>query len=336
MPANVGHMFYTGDVPWHGEGTRLDEPANAFEALKHGHLDWEVKKVPIQTVEGSPSPTAKRVAVVRTDAIRGSEERVLGIVHKGFVPLQNQQGILMFDSLYGRGGRVYHTGGYLGNGEVVWLLAKVGEPLEVGPGDVIQPYALYANSHDGSLAICVQLTTIRVVCENTLAWALEDKQFGQGFRRAHQGSAEEITGQAHEFWEALMAKFEWALSVYRGLRDVQFNEAVLDLVLLSLFPDPKPPRNASENPGLNSIYEKRLKEAQRARKTTRELIETGRGSGLTGVRGTFWGLLNAAMEFVDHHQVPDEKRFASTVFGNGMRLKKKALQVISEQASRVA
>ena len=51
MPANVGEMFYYGEVPWQREGTELEEPANRQEAIMHGGLDWEVEMVPLSTDE---------------------------------------------------------------------------------------------------------------------------------------------------------------------------------------------------------------------------------------------------------------------------------------------
>ena len=68
---------------------------------------------------------------------------------------------------------VYHTGGYLGNGETVWLLAKIDKKLESPRGDIVEPYALMANSHDGSTAFHIRLTTVRVVCQNTIAFGAQ-------------------------------------------------------------------------------------------------------------------------------------------------------------------
>jgi hypothetical protein len=47
MPANVGKMFYVGEVPWHGQGVRLETPADLATALAHGALDWTVSTRPI-------------------------------------------------------------------------------------------------------------------------------------------------------------------------------------------------------------------------------------------------------------------------------------------------
>ena len=47
MPANVGQMFYHGEVPWHGEGSKVDSPLTVQEALEAGGLNWKVGEVGI-------------------------------------------------------------------------------------------------------------------------------------------------------------------------------------------------------------------------------------------------------------------------------------------------
>lgn len=164
MPANVGEMFYTGETPWHGLGIALQQPATLDEAMKVGGLDWRVDEVNLVTADYPPSPVARRKALVRSDRLPGDRRRVLGVAHLGFKPIQNRDAGMLFDAIFGQGERVYHTGGYLGHGEVVWLLAKIDKTLEIAGDDIVQPYALMANSHDGSMAFNIRLTTIRVVC----------------------------------------------------------------------------------------------------------------------------------------------------------------------------
>jgi phage/plasmid-like protein (TIGR03299 family) len=163
MPDNIGEMFYTGEMPWHGKGLALARPATVEEALRAGGLDWRVGEADLLTADGLPSPAPMRKAMVRLDRPLGHQERVLGVVHRGFQPLQNRDGAILFDAIFGGGKAVYHTGGYLGRGHVVWLLAKINKPLQIAQGDIVQPYALFANSHDGSMAIHIRLTTVRVV-----------------------------------------------------------------------------------------------------------------------------------------------------------------------------
>jgi hypothetical protein len=129
MPANIGEMFYTGEVPWHGLGVALAQPATLEEAIKVGGLNWRVDEVDLVTADDPPSPVLRRKALVRSDREPGDKRRVLGVAHRAFKPIQNRDAGMLFDAIFGQGKRVYHTGGYLGEGEVVWLLAQVGETL---------------------------------------------------------------------------------------------------------------------------------------------------------------------------------------------------------------
>src|SRR5215475_13285966 len=87
-------------------GRLLKRPATVEEALREGGLDWKVALIPLQTTEQPPSPVFRRMAVVRTDRESGHRSRVLGVVHPGFRPLQNQDGVKLFDALIGGGKRV--------------------------------------------------------------------------------------------------------------------------------------------------------------------------------------------------------------------------------------
>ena len=336
MPADVGEMFYTGETPWHGLGIALAKPATLDEALKAGGLNWEVGTVDLMTADDPPSPVDKRKAIVRLDRPGGHEGRVLGVAHRGFQPLQNRDGAMLFDAIFGQGKPVYHTGGYLGHGEVVWLLAKIDKPLEIAPNDIVQPYALFANSHDGSMAFNIRLTTVRVVCRNTLAMSMREKRFGQQFRRAHQGTLREHAEAAQEFFGATLKELDFVADTFTGLTKRPCNDAKFQEILHALLPEPKKPRNADRNPGLKKAWENRVADVLAARKKIAELRETGKGMDLDGSRGTFWGVLNAVLEFVDHHRKIKGSRLSYALMGDGMDLKVKAFNLIRDEAAKAA
>ena len=98
---------------------------------------------------------------------------VLGIVSERYKVVQNVEAFEFTDSLVGdtEFGEVrYETAGSLCNGKKVWLLAKM--PTRKVLDDDVDPYICFANSFDGSGAVQVCATPIRVVCANTMNLAL--------------------------------------------------------------------------------------------------------------------------------------------------------------------
>lgn len=336
MPANVGEMFYTGETPWHGLGVALAKPATLEEALRVGGLDWKVGTVDLMTADDPPSPVPKRMAIVRLDRPAGHESRVLGVAHREFQPVQNKDGALLFDAIFGQGRPVYHTGGYLGDGEVVWLLASIGEPLEICTDDLIAPYALFSNSHDGSMAFSIRLTTIRVVCQNTLAMATSQRGLGQAFRRAHKGTLREHAQAAQYFFEATIREMGALAGRYTSLTKKMCKKKEFDEILVALLPEPRKPRNMDRNPGLLKAWENRVADIMQARRKITDLRENGQGAQLEGSRGTFWGVLNAVLEFVDHHKEVKGARISYALMGDGMELKVRAFRMIQEHAAKAA
>lgn len=163
MAANVESMFYVRETPWHGLGTKVMQAPDAKNALKMAGLDWTVEQEPIYTdgeyIEGYKAN------------IRSSDRKVLGVVTDRYKVVQNEEAFAFTDELLGEGVR-YETAGSLQEGRKVWMLARMPQEFVI-LGDRISPYLVFSNSHDGSGAIRVAVTPIRVVCNNTLNLALD-------------------------------------------------------------------------------------------------------------------------------------------------------------------
>ena len=117
-------MMYAGDIPWHGLGTQLDQPATAREAIDAAGLNYLAELKGIETTDGVPIP--QRKAVVRSDS-----GDVLGVVGTSYVPVQNHQAFGFLDAVVADGSLRYHTAGALGKGERVWMLAKLPDDIRV-------------------------------------------------------------------------------------------------------------------------------------------------------------------------------------------------------------
>lgn len=163
MSHNVETMFYVRTAPWHGLGVQVDEALSSEEALIKSGLNWQVKQRPILTNEGILIEGYKA-------NVRSSDNKILGVVTDRYKVVQNSEAFAFTDDLLGQGVR-YETAGSMAEGKKVWILAKLPTAYIIG-GERLSPYLVFSNSHDGSGAIKVAMTPIRVVCQNTLNLAL--------------------------------------------------------------------------------------------------------------------------------------------------------------------
>lgn len=163
MAANVESMFYVRETPWHGLGTKVKEAPASRDALILAGLNWKVIQEPIFT------DTREQIEGYKVN-IRDSDRKPLGVVTERYKVIQNEEAFAFTDELLGEGVK-YETAGSLQGGKKVWLLAHMPHEYIIS-GERISPYLLFSNTHDGSGAIKVALTPIRVVCQNTLNLAL--------------------------------------------------------------------------------------------------------------------------------------------------------------------
>jgi phage/plasmid-like protein (TIGR03299 family) len=319
-------MFYYGSHPWHELGNKLDQPADLQEALQAGGLNWEVDMVPIVPADDPNTRFSQRMAVVCKDRNPGDPARVIGVVHPGFIPLQNHEGAALFDALLGQGKRVYHTGGYLKNGEKVWLLARIPSEIKLNGNDVVEPYLLFTNSHDGSVGIDIRLTTIRVVCQNTLSMALAKNAAGKVFRRAHNGHYQIVKEEAKAFFQFAIAQTKEAEALFAQMAIKPCGDQAFEQFLLKLLPDLKKPATAASNVSVLRAYETKMEKLPAARKQIRSIRQDGIPAlQIPADEKNWWGALNAITAWVDHDQETASDRYAHILVGSGDKLKATAL-----------
>jgi phage/plasmid-like protein (TIGR03299 family) len=324
MAHEIGEMFWYGERPWHSLGRQVMQPATLDEALCAGGLAWEVALEPLRTARyGNAAP--QRRAVVRTDLAGDDDRRVLGVVHPAFRPLQNREGAELFHRLFDLGDRRYHTGGCLRDGQVVWLLAKLPDTITVEPLDPVETYALYSNSHDGTQAIDIRLTTVRVVCRNTLSQAL-GKCTADAFRRAHRLAPRALQVHAQGFFGATRRRIEATQSLYRRLAAARCGDEAFDRFLRTLLPDPKSPAGGPAGSAQQRAHATRTATLEGYRAAIRGIRTVGlQPLSLEPDPPTWWGAVNAVTGWVDHVQPLQGDRYAHAMLGAGDRLKRTAL-----------
>ena len=205
MAAYVESMFYTGrEVPWHGLGTQVEEAPTSADAIRLAGLDWTVEQKKIFTEDGVEIPD-------QFANVRSIDNMPLGIVGGRYQIVNNVEAFNFTDGLLGEGVR-YETAGSLKNGKQIWLLAKLPNEYKI-LDDKIEPFVVFTNTHDGSGAVRVAMTPVRVVCNNTLNLALSNAK--RTWSARHTGNiqmkitqAKETLNLAHEYMDCLTQEFE--------------------------------------------------------------------------------------------------------------------------------
>lgn len=203
--------------------------------------------------------------------------------------------------------------------------------LVVGRDDVVDQYLALVNSHDGSMALSIRFTPIRIVCSNTLTLAFHIDETGKPRHSAdavyirHSANADVRIEQVRRSLGIATQAFAEAGAVYQAMAVAQISnlllknylEAVVPMVLPSTIPKPADLELA----------------ATRQRETHEAIIrcfETGRGSDLVTAHGTVWGAYNAVTEFVDHvypvlqDGSTSKPRQESVLFGTYAQVKRRA------------
>lgn len=203
-------MAYTGQHPWHiavtggNRAFRVGDEPMPIEALREVALPWDVVKVPLlfaseraeqRIAEQSDAwlradrdlRSAKAFAILRDD---GGDVLTAGrAVSEAFQPFTNAQFCELGERLVVEGNARWHTLGSLrGGSRVFGSIQAAGDIEVVGPEgrliDVIEPFLLLANAHDGTRSLECCLTTIRPECENTVSFGLSQAK-GKVARMRH-------------------------------------------------------------------------------------------------------------------------------------------------------
>lgn len=298
MAALVETMFSVREKPWHGLGTIVKEAPTSEEALRLAGLDWDVVQSPIYTNHG-------KVEGYKAN-IRSTDRQVLGVVSDRYRIVQNTEAFSFTDELLGQGVR-YETAGSLMGGRKVWLLARLPREFIIA-GERISPYLVFSNTHDGSGAVRVAVTPIRVCCNNTLNLALSTA--ARSFSMVHTGDVKEKVSEAKQtlfmadnYMENLGREFERLRK--QKISDQQVREYIDQLLPIE--------------PGASSVTVKNMKKLRNDM-----AMRYFDAPDLKGVGNNAYRFINAVSDFATHAEPIrrtknyQENLFMKTYEGNPM------------------
>ena len=314
MAHEIETMAYFGETPWHGLGAELvgDDLHDWRKTCEKAGLAWGVELVPLVTND-------TRSEVGHRAVRRSTDGRVLGVVGPRYCPLQNQDAFGWFQPFLDAREASLHTAGSLRGGSRIWVLARLNRsPLVVAPGDEVEKFILLSHGHDGSLAVRVGFTPIRVVCQNTLSMA-HGSDASKLIRLKHTKDVLENLANVREVMNLANAEFEATAEQYRLLARKSINQADLRRYVKKVFGVEEGQQGGTR---LKNIMEEVVR-----------LAVAGRGNEMPSVSGTLWTAYNGVSEWLGYERGTSQgNRLNSLWFGDGASLNRRALEAALEMA----
>jgi phage/plasmid-like protein (TIGR03299 family) len=287
--------FVTARRPaWHHLGTVTADCLTAAQVITTAHLGgWDVRKIPVTGQDTTTDrsglgtvevPAPDKAMTVRTNPVTGATD-YLGVVGRDYTPVQNEACAELLDLLIDASGGHFETAGSLHGGRRVFVTLKLPDGIQVAGIDDLDLYLALSTSHDGSCALRVDATPVRVVCANTQRLSLKRSVGHYTFRHTTN-----ITTKITQARQAIGISYAYAdafTAEATRMIDTQLSVDTFRSVCDQLWP--APPRDAPARTVNN----------HRRRDATLTYLFT-EAATQQNVRGTAWAGWQAITEYLDH------------------------------------
>ena len=320
-------FFSVQQKAWHNLGQIVSDYPTSEEAIKYAGLDYEVAKSPLFTKSSGIIQNADNIEIGSTELevpnyfanIRTDNNAVLGVVGKDYHIVQNREAFNFFDAIVGGGeGILYETAGALGNGERIFITAKLPDYIRVGNGDdITEKYIFLTTSHDGSGSITAAFTPIRIVCQNTLNASL--RSMTNVVRIKHTSGAKQRIENAHKIMGLANTLSNQLEGIFNEWAKVKVtDQEVKKLIQLALCPNKETydllKKGAEDE--ISTVFKNTVEDAfaYAMVSDTQQMVTT---------KGTLFGAYNAVTGYYQNVRKykDDEAKLQSIVLGGTAQLK---------------
>lgn len=286
-PATTG-VLLNGQSGYHQEHEIIDGTLSAREAFTRANALFTVDKAPLlfrNPVTGETQDSDQRCAVYRTDT--GEQ---LGTVGLNYECIQNEQLCQLAEYL--RDDLIMDTVITLKGGAKVAFTGKiVGTDEEIVDGDRVHRNLVGYLSHDGTTGFGCCFTDVRVVCQNTLGWALNGaKKDGKIKQISHTKIGVSMYDNLLQSIDVARQTFKEDTNDYRRMQETPMEFDAYKAWLTHLY-NCKPTLAEDGSVIDADIANNKVKFNRLAHAWV-----GGYGTGIEGVSGTAWGAYNAVTE----------------------------------------
>lgn len=299
------------DVDPNGEGI------DSATMLERAGLNWQVEQRELQVIDGPA--VATHVANVRSDT-----GGIVGVVGRGYTPLQNDEGFAFTDGIVQSGSGGWMTARHLNGGSTVVALMKLNRDIKIGGLDSegILPLLAFRNGHDGGTALSMRMMPLRLACLNGML--LPVKGSVREWKARHTASISRRGDEARKALDVAWTYYDELEQLGNRLVAERVTERQFTSFLDRLIPLP--------------VKDDETKGGRAA--TNREAAVAAirgywNGENLANVHGTAWGALQAVGEYADwdrpvrttERTSGDENRFVRV--GAVSPIKDRALELLT-------
>lgn len=303
--------IFKKEQPWEDVGVEVDSGSTTKEMLKKAGLDWEVYTRPCfaQLDDGELMPIGKQAL------IRDSDNQLLDIISDEWRAMQNRDALDFFKEISDLCNGELSAVGSIKDGKIIWAFSRLDEAFNVTRNkDKIQAHLLFTNPHSYGRSIELRLAITRMASGASLILPLKGNQ-STNLRINHKTNFNpDFINDTIRGVKDGMKTVKEASSVLMKTK-VDYSDA--EEYLKTLFPAMRDDGDRYTSRNANFILKEVLEDAPDA-----ELSP-----------GTYWGLFWAVCYLIDYAATRSiDSRLDSAWFGNGHRLKIKALTMALNKA----
>lgn len=345
MAANLFGDRYAGRRPaWHGIAREIfpgDEKMSLTDAFRRAGLDYELKfanvYAEVETVFGTQRvEMPDKRAIIRDVTQDDPEFRPISVVSKDYGLITNMELASSVDVLTDTWG--VETVGALGAGERVFFTLNTGD-FEV-KGDPVKGYFLGTNKSDGSAALQLAFTPVRVVCQNTLTSGLAQAQ-AKATINHHSKVGDDLDARVRLLHSLQKTEVE-TIAIFTKMANAILSMDQAYAVIKAAYPDPTkskflqymdgidlntaPQSLAEKTTDAIKGYEREGENAIQFREAVRELFGKFNDEQ-PSLANTGWAVWNSVVEFADYREGKGDPD-VSTLWGSRFREKQRAMKTV--------
>jgi len=312
--ANIAYLGSRNNV-WHKLGQEMEEGQSLETWAVQAGLNWQAVKVPAYADLSSLNMTNKTMQD-REFIVRDDTGDILGLVSDQYKIVQPLEVLDWFEQYISVDDRFkLDVAGSLDNGRKIWATAKFDSDLLVA-GEKIDSRLLLTTSLDGTMSTIAQMTSTRVVCQNTLNMSLTDRRAKVTVTHRSQFDANAVSKELTDLGQSVEA--------FKAMGDAMAQHHLSEQEIENFF------KKLLDIPAQATANTRKLNQL------TSLWIDHDTSINEGAEKNTKWSVLQAVTRYVDHSRSvkrgdfvsADTARFASAQFGTGANLKDKAVKLL--------